>query len=312
MTGKGVSKPLVILAVGAAALAGVGGYAWQGSRRPPILEAFVFDTPGAPSLLLRTPQDKRVLVDGGSNADIVRRLTEILPFYSRRIDMLILTKPDAKHVTGLIEVLGRYRVDRVIVPGLTLTDLGLASSSDPAFGAFMDMLAAKRIVPEAAMGSDEAVLDGGAASERVVAQMLFPAPQQDFMYSKASGPQLLFRIAFGATSFVWCGNATQKIQKLIAAHAAGSADALIFSQSIAPANISGELMSALSPRILVYSKAVAKKPSRPRATAAAAPGKRQKADLLAGILVEDRFNIRERGGAKLASDGVRLTVSHLR
>src|SRR5579862_8559455 len=123
---KVARKPVLILAACASAAAGVGAYAWLESKRPPILEEYVFDEPGAPAMLVRTPEDARVLVDGGSNADVIRRLTSVLPFYSRHIDMVVATAPDAAHVTGLIDVLERYDVGKAVIPSVDLASAGLS------------------------------------------------------------------------------------------------------------------------------------------------------------------------------------------
>ncbi|MBT9149249.1 MAG: ComE operon protein 3 [Dehalococcoidia bacterium] len=40
-----------------------------------------------------------------------------MPFWDRRIELLILTHPSADHITGLIEVLRRYNVEKVLTSG---------------------------------------------------------------------------------------------------------------------------------------------------------------------------------------------------
>jgi competence protein ComEC len=37
-----------------------------------------------------------------------------MPFWDRSLDLVVLTHPDADHITGLVPVLERYQVDRVI------------------------------------------------------------------------------------------------------------------------------------------------------------------------------------------------------
>jgi competence protein ComEC len=41
-----------------------------------------------------------------------------MPFWDRTIDLVILTHPSADHVTGLVEVLQRYKVKQVLYPDL--------------------------------------------------------------------------------------------------------------------------------------------------------------------------------------------------
>jgi competence protein ComEC len=66
------------------------------------------------AILIETPHDHRILVDGGPDpARLIRELDEQLGFGSRGIDLLLLTHMDSDHATGTIAVLERYDVKRV-------------------------------------------------------------------------------------------------------------------------------------------------------------------------------------------------------
>jgi competence protein ComEC len=45
-------------------------------------------------------------------------LGEKLPFWDRTIDLIVLTQPQADHLTGLLEVLDKYDVGFIIEPGI--------------------------------------------------------------------------------------------------------------------------------------------------------------------------------------------------
>ncbi len=62
---------------------------------------------------------QQVLIDGGPSPQAIGlELGKQMPFWDRTIELVILTHPSADHVTGLIEVLSRYRVERVCYPDL--------------------------------------------------------------------------------------------------------------------------------------------------------------------------------------------------
>ena len=62
---------------------------------------------------------QQVLVDGGPSPQAVcLGLGKEMPFWDRTIELVILTHPSADHVTGLVEVLNRYRVREVLYPDL--------------------------------------------------------------------------------------------------------------------------------------------------------------------------------------------------
>ena len=62
---------------------------------------------------------RQVLVDGGPSPQaITLGLGSRMPLWDRTIDLLVLTHPHQDHLAGLVEVLRRYRVERVLYPDL--------------------------------------------------------------------------------------------------------------------------------------------------------------------------------------------------
>ena len=57
----------------------------------------------------------QVVVDGGPDKKIIDCLSRFVPFWDRSIELMVLTHPEADHVTGLVEVLGRYQVGQLVV-----------------------------------------------------------------------------------------------------------------------------------------------------------------------------------------------------
>jgi len=86
--------------------------------RPQLLKVVFFDVGQGDSVFIKTPQGHQILIDGGPDARVLEKLGENMPFWDRDIDMLILTHPEQDHVSGLIEVLKRYRVDFVLWTGV--------------------------------------------------------------------------------------------------------------------------------------------------------------------------------------------------
>ncbi|MFQ5934679.1 MAG: ComEC/Rec2 family competence protein, partial [Dehalococcoidia bacterium] len=77
------------------------------------------------SILVQTPSQKTVLIDGGPAFGLLAlELGQWLPFWDRTLDLVVLTHPDGDHVNGLIELLGRYDVEQVIHCGIDCTTDG--------------------------------------------------------------------------------------------------------------------------------------------------------------------------------------------
>jgi len=63
--------------------------------------------------------NQQVLVDGGSSPQaLALELGDRMPFWDRTIELIILTHPHDDHLTGLVEVLQRYKVEQVLYPDL--------------------------------------------------------------------------------------------------------------------------------------------------------------------------------------------------
>jgi len=72
------------------------------------------------AILIQTPGGQDILIDGGPDPQKINlELSKKLPFWDRTIDLVVCTQPHADHVTGLVEVLQRYKVNQVLEPGVS-------------------------------------------------------------------------------------------------------------------------------------------------------------------------------------------------
>lgn len=62
------------------------------------------------AILMKTPNSKVILVDGGPDKKVLTCLSKHLPFWHRNIDLLLLTHPHLDHFFGMHYVLERYSV----------------------------------------------------------------------------------------------------------------------------------------------------------------------------------------------------------
>ncbi len=66
------------------------------------------------STLINIKNRKFILIDGGPNNLALNRLGNKIPFYHRVIDLIIISHFHEDHITGLIEILKRYQVKKII------------------------------------------------------------------------------------------------------------------------------------------------------------------------------------------------------
>lgn len=83
-------------------------------NRPGFLEVDYFDVGQGDSAIIKTSNHKLILIDGGPDNLILRRLGGNLKFYQRKIDYIVLSHSHDDHITGLIEIIKRYGVKNFI------------------------------------------------------------------------------------------------------------------------------------------------------------------------------------------------------
>jgi competence protein ComEC len=113
-----------------------------------FLEIDFLDVGQGDSELIKTPYGQRILIDGGPDNKVLAELGRNLPFLERKIDLVILTHPHDDHSAGLIDVLKKYRVDKIL--------LTAAPSNAPPFEEFLRVARTKK-VPLVIVASQEKI-----------------------------------------------------------------------------------------------------------------------------------------------------------
>jgi len=79
-----------------------------------FLEVSFFNVGQGDAILIVTPKRHQILIDGGPNSVILEKLAKEIPFWDRSIDLVILTHTDTDHLNGLVEVLKKYKVEKIL------------------------------------------------------------------------------------------------------------------------------------------------------------------------------------------------------
>ena len=81
------------------------------------MHVYFMDVGQGDATLVQSPSGRLVLIDGGPDPLLLgARLGEILPFWQRRLDIVIATHADQDHLAGLIPTLEHYRIGRALEP----------------------------------------------------------------------------------------------------------------------------------------------------------------------------------------------------
>jgi len=71
----------------------------------------VFCDVGQGDAVLITKGFDQILIDGGPDDKVLTCLSENMPFWDKKIEIVALTHPEADHLSGLLAVLDKYEVD---------------------------------------------------------------------------------------------------------------------------------------------------------------------------------------------------------
>jgi competence protein ComEC len=117
------------------------------------LHAYALDVGQGDAIFVRTPGGKKILVDGGPENYVLERLSEVMSYFDRTIDMVILTHPHADHIDGLVQVLKRYEVKLVLLTGVEY--------SYSAYDEFIRTIAEKEIPFSFSVSTNDYVIEPG-------------------------------------------------------------------------------------------------------------------------------------------------------
>lgn len=70
---------------------------------------------------IKNPNGTDILIDGGPDNSVLNELGKAMDFGDHEINLVILSHPHADHLTGLLEVLRRYKVDEIYETGVDYT-----------------------------------------------------------------------------------------------------------------------------------------------------------------------------------------------
>jgi competence protein ComEC len=99
------------------ALLGIG--LWGGMSLPDgQLHLWYLDIGQGDAILGRLPAGEWLLIDGGPDNTVLTKLSQLMPFYERSIDLVVLSHPHADHLNGLVEVFQRYEVKNLLLTGV--------------------------------------------------------------------------------------------------------------------------------------------------------------------------------------------------
>jgi competence protein ComEC len=183
----------------AALLAFSSGLLWLAASAPESgrLTVTFLDVGQGDAILIEGPAGHRVLVDGGPSGEAISSaLGRRLPFYDRRLDLVVLTHAQQDHLGGLPQVLEDYSVRRVI-SSPERNDIA-------AYQAWSDALSEHDIENLPARRGQSIELGDGA-----LLSVLTPGPDAAPDSQPLNDASVVLRLTMGELSFLLTGDITE-------------------------------------------------------------------------------------------------------
>jgi len=146
----------------------------------------------------------QVLVDGGPDRKVLEQLGEEMPWFDRSIEVVILTHPEADHITGLLHVLDKYNVGLVLLPEVAHSS-GLQEK-------WLDMIVERGVPVRLAKAGQKLTVDD------VYFRILGPLFTEGAgLAAKASlnNASVVARVDYGQLSFLLTGDIERRVENML-------------------------------------------------------------------------------------------------
>ena len=174
-------------------------YAVFREDRQGILTVAFLDVGQGDAIYIEAPNGNQMLIDGGPPKTVLSALRSVMPFYDRSIDMLLVTNPDADHISGFIDVLGSYKVGEMVEPG--------THSPSATYATLEKNLVAHQVHEIVAERGDIIWLD---KKHGVGFHVLFP--DRDVSGLATNDGSIVGQLVYGSTKVMFTGDAPEAIE----------------------------------------------------------------------------------------------------
>lgn len=178
------------------------------------LHVYFFDVGQGDGIFIKTPQNHKILIDGGPDNSILSKMGDKLPFWDRQIDLLVLSHPHADHISGQIDILKRYNVKQILSSGILHTT--------PEYIEWLKLIKDKNIPLKIAEKGQ--IIEMG----EVKINVLYPFESlTEGKTDNLNNSSLVLKMVYGKNSFLLPGDAEKEVgEKLLRSDIDLSADIL--------------------------------------------------------------------------------------
>ncbi|PIR54396.1 hypothetical protein COU75_01135 [Candidatus Peregrinibacteria bacterium CG10_big_fil_rev_8_21_14_0_10_42_8] len=168
------------------------------------MHLYILDVDQGDSFFVVTPQGKHILIDGGPNLSTLEHLGKYMSFFDRDIELVIVTHPDADHITSLPNVLHRYTVNNILLSG--------ALHTSGRYQELLDTISQKEISVLLPSPTQDILIDG------ITLDIIWPPPNIVGLHpSSQNNFSIVTRMMFGNDTILFTGDIEEEAEQLILA-----------------------------------------------------------------------------------------------
>jgi competence protein ComEC len=213
--------------------------------KPGYLTVDFLDVGQGDSAFIQTPEKHQILIDGGPGAAMLGKISQLMPFWDKEIDLVILTHPESDHMQGLLYLLQNYKADYILWSGV--------KKSAPEYDEWMKILEKQKN-----MGSKIIIAEAGQEIKAgsVLIDTLYPFESMEGkdMKNTSNDTCVVSKIIFGNNSFIFTGDISSVAEKEIVNSGENVlSDILKVAHHGSKYSTSDIFLSAVKPKIAVIS-----------------------------------------------------------
>lgn len=163
------------------------------------LNIYFLDIGQGDASYIKLPSGQDILIDGGPDNSVLTELGKVMSFGDREIDLVILSHPHADHITGLLEVVKRYKVNEIWETG--------AEYPSATYASWKEEIKSQNIPDKYVSAGDEKIFDF------VKIKVLYPPSSlENKTIDNINDASVVGRLEYDKFTVLFTGDAEKEIQ----------------------------------------------------------------------------------------------------